>query len=512
MDIRNVALVQNRDLHFFNLALARELRKRFNCRIHLLVNSAEGVNAHQAMLADGTVDTVSNYECFYQAAETAIQDEDAVFTRARQYERAIGISYNEIFMSQRDVGHGFSLGGFLHPRVPGVDKLSYAQCVHGMNEQLAFWESFATKYGIDLILNGMKDAAAMSRALGIPFRSLYNARVDNRSYWAVDEFLAIPGLEALFDALSNSRFEAVKVSDPYFQEVLHRKRFFGGNQISKLARKIYEMTKRQLYLMLKGHLGIRNYSYWGTLASYYRQMIGLAQMSRPPLVSLKAMQGKTFVFFPLQTEPEQSLQWMSPECFSQLAVIASLARDLPAGVVLAVKETIHGIGRRPRDFYAQIMDFKNVVMLDVRETGVDVIRSAAAVATISGTAGLEAAISGKPVLLFGRHNGYGFLGHVFEVFQEESLRPALAQALSADAISDQSRRQGAQLRQAIVDSSFDMGGYTNVDLHSFDENVILRAVDALIASLSAEGPQPRDRFAPAVSAPQAQPLHSNLMN
>lgn len=504
MYIRNVALVQNRDLHFFNLALAQELKKRFNCAIHLLVNSAEGVIAHRAMVASGLIDTISNYECFYEKAQTAPHDEEAIFARARRYEKMIGLPYNEIFMSQRDVGHGFGLGGFLHPRVPGVDKLSYGQCIHGMNEQLSFWEDTVAKYGIDLIVNGMKDAAVMSRALGVPFRYLYNARVDNRSYWAKDEFLAVPGLEARFAALSNSRFEPLEISAPYFQEVLHRKRFFGGSQFLKFIRKIYDMTKRQLYLMLKGHLGIRNYSYWGTVASYYRQMAGLKRMSRPPVVSLQSIQDKKFVFFPLQTEPEQSLQWMSPECFSQLGVIASLARDLPAGVLLAVKETIHGVGRRPRDFYAQIMDFKNVVMLDIRETGLDAIHRAEAVATISGTAGLEAATSGKPVLLFGRHNGYGFLDHVFEVFREEELRPVLERALSGDYVSDQSRLHGAQLRQAIVDCSFDMGNYTNVDLHSFDENVILRAVDALLTSLGVVDTDARGQRDQAATVRQEQ--------
>ena len=67
---------------------------------------------------------------------------------------------------------------------------------------------------------------------------------------------------------------------------------------------------------------------------------------------------------------------MSPEYFYQLSCIAALSRDLPAGAILVVKETLAATGRRPRDFYAQIKEFKNVVMLDIRELGLEVVRAA----------------------------------------------------------------------------------------------------------------------------------------
>ena len=62
------------------------------------------------------------------------------------------------------------------------------------------------------------------------------------------------------------------------------------------------------------------------------------------LPSLEDLEGKRFIFFPLSTEPE-SLQTLSPEYFYQLAFITSIARDLPVGVYLVVKE--HSLPCRP---------------------------------------------------------------------------------------------------------------------------------------------------------------------
>ena len=109
---------------------------------------------------------------------------------------------------------------------------------------------------------------------------------------------------------------------------------------------------------------------------------------RPPFTkSLSDLEGKKFVFFPLHTEPETALQGMSPEFMFQLEAITAIARDLPADTFLVVKEAFHALGRRPRDFYAQISAFKNIVLLDTHEYGLEVVKKANAIATITGTAG-----------------------------------------------------------------------------------------------------------------------------
>ena len=156
-------------------------------------------------------------------------------------------------------------------------------------------------------------------------------------------------------------------------------------------------------------------------ARMYRDWRRLGRLATTRLADLD----KTpFVFYPLHLEPEMALQGLSPEYFYQLSLIAAVSRDLPAGVLLAVKEAFGAVGRRPADFYGQIAEFKNVVMLHPLELGVDCVRRAAAVVTICGTAGFEAAVMGRPVVAFGRHNVYNFLPHVTPVTDEARLQGA----------------------------------------------------------------------------------------
>lgn len=478
-----IGVVTFRDLHLFSIAMIRALKAETGCRVVLYANSEESVRAHRFLVEEGVVEDVVNWECLYSAAASAPQDDAAIVARARELEGLLGCTLNEVFMSKRDIGHGFSPGGFRHPRCPGVDALTYSQSLHGMTEQISFWLDEIRNRKLDLIVNGYKEAAVAARAAGIAFRYLFSARQLNRAYWSEDEYMKQPGVVERFSALADADCGVISLETPYLQEVLHRNRVFSGNQYLKALSKTWAMTVRQAYVTYKGYKTVQSYSFWDTVRSYWSTAAGLGRLSRPPMKTLKDMAGRPFVFYPLQTEPEQSLQWMSPECFNQLALIGSLARDLPAGVVLAVKETIHAVGRRPRDFYDQILDFKNVVMLDVREQGIPTIKQAVAVATVSGTAGLEAAVMGKPVIVFGRHNGWEVMDHVQMVTREEDLRPVLARALDGTWPSDDSRRDGARYRQAIIDTSFDLGTYTNVDLASYRQEDISEAVGALLKSL-----------------------------
>ena len=107
--------------------------------------------------------------------------------------------------------------------------------------------------------------------------------------------------------------------------------------------------------------------------------------------------------------------------FFQLSAINLIARDLPANYRLVVKEHLLAIGRRPKNFYQQIADLKNVLIADCIEPGVEYIKNAKATACLAGTAGWEASINGKPVISFSKNNIYNFLDHVYEVKNYSNL-------------------------------------------------------------------------------------------
>jgi hypothetical protein len=93
---------------------------------------------------------------------------------------------------------------------------------------------------------------------------------------------------------------------------------------------------------------------------------------------------------------------------------------------------------------------------------------------------------GKPVILFGQHNFYDFLPHVSVVRKSGDLAQALTKALASGFDKEKVRRDAARLRQAMLNASFDLGSFSNINDKNFDENGVRATVDALITSVGRE--------------------------
>lgn len=113
--------------------------------------------------------------------------------------------------------------------------------------------------------------------------------------------------------------------------------------------------------------------------------------------------GERYFFFPLQLEPESSLITMGRGWIDQLALVKLIAHCLPVDRWLYVKEHPAMLaGIRSLRFYRQIIALPNVRLVDQRVDSHLLIPHAEAVLTITGTAGWEGLMFGKPVVLFGR--------------------------------------------------------------------------------------------------------------
>lgn len=123
-----------------------------------------------------------------------------------------------------------------------------------------------------------------------------------------------------------------------------------------------------------------------------------------------------FVLFPLHVTPEATLLGNVPELADQFSLIKNLSMNLPSGIFLYVKEHPHqqlGLGL-DYAFYRRVLSLPNVRLYGGRVAAEALYthRNCIAVAVISGTVGLEAAMCKVPVFVFGRpiyHRGDCFL-------------------------------------------------------------------------------------------------------
>jgi hypothetical protein len=474
-------IAETRDL---TIAICRELHRRFGSSVYAYVYSQSACEYYQTFVDEGFIKEVILVRGHYVAADKPVTDVEAVFARARENEKFLGTTYNSIRMVHRGFGHGFYLGGFNHPVSYYSVKPTYPQIVNAYNHLIDFWRSEYETRGISLHLNGQKDAAVVAHAYKVPYRLIYSARVDNLYYWGVNEMIDYPGVEAAYRAIESQEFEPLPGLQQYHLDVGQRRRIVGQRPLLRLTKRMAWQIVKAAYLRKNRDKYTKSYYLSSMLRYIVREHLDLRRLRPPYTQSLEALTGVRFVYFPLHTEPEQALHQFSPECFDQLGTIAAIARDLPADVMLVVKETIYGAGRRPHDFYEQIKRLRNTVLLDVHELGTRVVEAANVVVTMAGTAGLEAAQIGKPVLLFGRHNYYSFLPHVRAVRQSEELKPALDWALGPEFDHTRARRDGARLREAIKRSCFDLGAYSNIDVKKFTMVEVRRATDSLLRGLS----------------------------
>jgi predicted glycosyltransferase len=121
-----------------------------------------------------------------------------------------------------------------------------------------------------------------------------------------------------------------------------------------------------------------------------------------------------------------------------------------------VKEHLTAVGPRPDDFYKSLAMMTNLILLDPLEPSLDLIRLSKGVATVTGTAGLEAAFLGIPVISFGKHNIYNVVPHVHYMSSWLQIPEAVRSIIENFTSEKETReRDGARFLQAMINISID---------------------------------------------------------
>ncbi len=108
---------------------------------------------------------------------------------------------------------------------------------------------------------------------------------------------------------------------------------------------------------------------------------------------------ETFVFLPLQVQPESSADVMGQEWRDQAYTARVLADALaPLGIGVAVKEHAHFMWRRDPDYWPQFDVHPGIATIDPFADSRELMKEAVFTVTATGTVGLEAGLLGLPVV------------------------------------------------------------------------------------------------------------------
>jgi hypothetical protein len=121
----------------------------------------------------------------------------------------------------------------------------------------------------------------------------------------------------------------------------------------------------------------------------------------PSDAMLRSPPDSRFIFFPLHMAPESSVDTWAPFYQNQLAFAAQIALAMPADALFVVKLHFSDPDNYSRRQLQQLMLLPRLQIAHPNAPGRDFTDNAALVVGLQGTACLEAALLGKPVLLFG---------------------------------------------------------------------------------------------------------------
>jgi len=163
-----------------------------------------------------------------------------------------------------------------------------------------------------------------------------------------------------------------------------------------------------------------------------------------------------FIYFPLHQEPEMSLLIDAPYFTNQTDVIYNIAKSLPLGYQLLVKDhPLAREGERTISFYKDLMNLPNVKVVHPSISRNEIIEKCSLVITINGSAGFEAGFFGKPSIVLVK-NDYSTMPNVYQINTISELPNAIRTCLRKNIDLEEICKYVEQ----IFAHTFEFDGYT----------------------------------------------------
>jgi hypothetical protein len=312
---------------------------------------------------------------------------------------------------------------------------------------LDFWQELLTHDPPDVILGEVACAAewmgwTVARQRGIPQMIPYPPSV-------ADRMLFIGSPTGSWEAMAE-RFEAARSGQLTAEETARAEEFLRrfrrgctrATYLSTLRASPAHLWHPHQLLPRLGRVGFRLRAWWddgfAEVGSYHGTppWEPIAHDIARPLrhfaseicfLGKRIPEGKK-LFFALHVQPEFTVNVRAPFHDNQIALVESIAKSMPVGYRLAVKEHPGMKGERPIGYYRQLRAPYNVDLLSSAVDSHELIRQSDAVLTITGSVAWEAMLFGKPVVAFGPLC-YDFYDPIFRCRDVSELPTLLPQVL-----------------------------------------------------------------------------------
>lgn len=332
-------------------------------------------------------------------------------------------------------------------------------------------------------------AYAVAKRMGIRFLNLTSTRLPERTLWIDNPYDQWPQVEHSFQQILSgtdkaSHPDSLEVADAFIRKFrqnpvsvswLANAKSLAPTRASLHPRKFLDFASHMLHHYLSGGVSdsmipppLLRAEQW--LRFRYR-VSRLANRRYRSKLFETPVEGERFVFFPLHYEPEAALMVRGPDYLNQVALVEQIARSVPIGHKLYVKDHPGMIGRRPLWVYEHLRQIPNVRLIDFGVSSTELIRRADVIVTITGTAGWEGVLLGKPVVTLGSvfYNALPTVRHIRGIYELPSAVVELIEGWKGDDASLQAFVAALIEESFVLPEGYYWGKIDDESLFNMDE-------------------------------------------
>lgn len=198
----------------------------------------------------------------------------------------------------------------------------------------------------------------------------------------------------------------------------------------KKQAQLYPLKKRMLIRLELLIQSIKDFSILSKIFQFIKKFFTTNPRREYQKLVSQVDPNKKFIYVPLHRQPEGSTSPMGGVFTDQILMLEILSASLPPGWVIYVKENIFQWSKgwhesnfpeynnaRYRGYYQKIARLKGVHIVPADTDSNYLTDNASAMGIVSGRAGLEALLRGKPVLVF----GYAWYTHAPGAFRVNNV-------------------------------------------------------------------------------------------
>ena len=223
---------------------------------------------------------------------------------------------------------------------------------------------------------------------------------------------------------------------PYYQSL---KWILGKRPVNPLESTGINIDYRPPKIMLRDHYCKKLYHYRANNFSYYN------------LDSIKK-----YVYFPLQFQPEETMDVAAPFFNNQIDTARLVAQSLPDDYTLVVKDHPEMVELRPPSYLEKVARTPNVKLIDYRVSSKKVLERASLVISPNSTTIVEAVFLKKPVIQLGDLGTTQMLPGVIKHTDMRTLSKKVKEALVVNTENPEYERRLENFVSAAYDAGFDV--------------------------------------------------------